>query len=182
MTELYKKLAKVREYNMKVVKSKDNPFLKSKYSDLNSVLEVSDPALHEAGLLWQDIIEDGFLISSIIDIDTGEKIESKTPLLMQKQDSQALGSAISYNRRYNRLTMLGMQTIDEDGNTASGATFIKPAQIKKINELILETKTDAQALMQHYRISAIKDLHEHTANDVIKTLTLKKEKGMKNEK
>ena len=176
MTELYKKLAKVRDYNTRITKSKDNPFFKSKYADLNSVIEVTDEILEEVGLIYLDFIRDNKLISAIIDPDTGKEIVSETPLLLVKQDMQQLGGAITYARRFARMAMFGLQAVDDDGSAASGQKFITPKQIKEITNLLLETQTEADAFLKHYRVEAVKDMLEPAAANAIATLKIKKKK------
>lgn len=176
MNNVYKKLFEFRKLTGKVVKGKDNPFHKTKYADLNSVIEATDPALEEVGLIWIDRPNGNQLESDVIDVESGEKITLVCPLLLIKQDMQQLGSGITYARRYNRLAALGMQTVDDDANTAGGLVFVKPAQIKKINELILKTKVEVAKILPHYHVSAIKDLTEDRAKDLIKTLELRLEK------
>jgi len=179
---VYKKLFEFRKLTGKVVKSANNPFHKSKYADLNSVIEATDSALEEVGLVYLDRVEGNKLVSEIIDMESGEAIKSETPLLTVKQDMQSLGSAITYARRYSRLAMLGLQQVDDDGAAASGKVFAKPAQIKLINKLMLETKTEAANFLGYFHVGAVKDLTEDAAVQAIKTLTLKKEKGKENAK
>ena len=176
MNNVYKKLFEFRKITGKIVKSANNPFHKTKYADLNSVLEVTDPALEEVGLLWIDRPTDMTLESDIIDVDSGEKITLICPMLLAKQDMQSYGSGLTYGRRYNRLAALGLQTVDEDGNVASGTVFIKPKQIKEINELMLKTKTDTQKFLQYFHVDAVKNLTEQAAIQAIKTLQLKAKK------
>jgi len=177
MKNVYEKLFEFRKLTGKVVKSANNPFFKTKYADLNSVIEATDPALEEVGLVYIDRVDNLTLISELIDVDSGESIINNTPLLLSKQDMQQLGSAITYARRYARLSMLGLQAVDEDGAMASGTVFARPKQIKEINELILATKTDTVKFLQFFHVDAIKNLTEQAAIQAIKTLTLKKEKG-----
>jgi hypothetical protein len=176
MKSVYAKLFDFRKLTGKVVKSSNNPFHKTKYADLNSVIEATDPALEEVGLLYIDRVEGDVLITELIDPESGEIIRGETKLILSKQDMQQLGSAITYARRYARLSMLGLQAVDDDGSQASGKTFIKPAQIKRINELILETKTKAADFLGHYHVQAVKDLDQTMADQAEKTLKLKKEK------
>ena len=181
MNNVYKKLFEFRKLTGKVVKGKDNPFHKTKYADLNSVIEATDPALEEVGLLWIDRTNESKLESDIIDVESGEKITLVCPLLLMKQDMQQLGSGITYARRYNRLAALGMQTVDDDANISGGLVFAKPAQIKKINELILKTKVEVSKMLPHYKVSAIKDLTQENAKLLIQTLELRLEtQGEKN--
>lgn len=179
MKNVYAKLFEFRKLTGKVVKSSNNPFFKTKYSDLNSVIEATDPALEEVGLLWIDRVNDMTLESDIVDADSGEVITLKTPLILSKQDMQQLGSAITYARRYNRMTACGLQAVDEDGNTASGNVFAKPKQIKEINELILKTRTDTAKFLQYFHVDAVKNLTEQAATQAIKTLQLKLDKDGK---
>ena len=119
------------------------------------------------------------LISEIVDPDSGETIKAETPLLLQKQDMQQLGSAISYARRYARMALMGLQSVDEDGAIASGTVFIKPKQIKADNELYLQTKTNATKFLSYFGVPSVKDLTEQAAIQAIKTLNLKLEKEVK---
>ena len=179
---VYSKLFEFRKIVGKLVKTADNPFFKSKYANLSSVITVTDPALEEVGLIYVDKIDGNILESSIIDHETGDEITSKTPLVMSKQDMQGLGSSVSYARRYARVSLLGLEAEDDDGSIASGQSFAKPAQIKKITSLIMETGTDAQVIMSKYRVSAWKDLYSGNADELIDNLELVKSKGVKNEK
>ncbi len=156
-----------------MVKGASNPFFKTKYTDLNSVIDATEPALEELGLLYLDRVEGMVLISEIIEIESGEKVVTETPLLLGKQDMQQLGSAITYARRYARMTALGLQAVDDDGAEASGTVFARPRQIKEINELILKTKSDAVKFLQFFQVDAVKNLTEQGAIQAIKTLTLK---------
>jgi hypothetical protein len=108
-------------------KDKTNPYHKSKYADINAVLAVITEPLSQAGLVDIDttrIDENGnmYLITRIVNIDDpNEFIEIETPLLLKdKNNPQALGSALTYGRRYNRVTLLGLEQEDDDGNNAAG--------------------------------------------------------------
>jgi hypothetical protein len=64
-------------------------------------------------------------------------IESTMPLILDKQNSQGQGSAITYARRYSLLSILGLVAdVDDDANAASkGEVEVvnrrKPAERKK---------------------------------------------------
>ncbi len=176
MKAIHKKLFELKKLTGRVVKNKENPFHKSNYADLNSVIDATEPAFEQLGLLYIDRLTEESLISQLIDIDTGESIESRTALLLPKQDMQALGSAITYARRFARLTICGLMAVDDDGSMASGLSFAKPRQIKEINELILYTKTDTNKFLQVFHVDSIKNLREDAAVQAIKTLNIKKEK------
>ena len=100
MNNVYKKLFEFRKITSKIVKGANNPFFKTKYADLNSVIEATDPALEEVGLLWIDRPCNMTLESDIVDVESGEKITLIAPLLLNKQDMQQYGSGLTYGRRY----------------------------------------------------------------------------------
>lgn len=180
MKNVYKKLFEFRKITGKVVKGANNPFFKTKYADLNSVIEATDPALEEVGLVWLDRPTNMTLESDLIDMESGEVLTFVSPLLLGKQDMQQLGSAITYARRYNRLAALGLQVVDDDGATASGTVFAKPRAIKAINELILQTGTDTTKFLRYFHVDSVKNLTEPAAEQAIKTLQLKLDKDEKN--
>ena len=139
----------------------------------------ADPALREAGLIFVDRIEGHESVHELIDPESGEMISSRLTLHMSKQDSQQYGAAQTYNRRYARMAMLNLQAEDSDGNIESGNVYIKPKQIRTINELLLQTKSDATKFLSYFGVPSVKDLTEQAAIQAIKTLNLKLEKEVK---
>ena len=124
---IYQKLNNFRVAVGAIRKDKTNPYHKSKYADINAVLAVITEPLSQAGLVDVDttrIDENGnmYLITRIVNIDDpNEFIEIETPLLLKdKNNPQALGSALTYGRRYNRVTLLSLEQEDDDGNNAAG--------------------------------------------------------------
>ena len=123
---IYQKLNNFKSLVGAIRKDKNNPFHKSKYADINSVIEVIAQPLSESGLIDVDTTkkdETGqlYLVTKIVNIDNpSEFLEIETPLLLKdKNNPQALGSSITYNRRYNRVTLLGLEQEDDDANKAS---------------------------------------------------------------
>ena len=131
MTEkqnIYQKLNNFRGLVGAIRKDKENPYHKSKYVDINTILEATTDKLSEAGLVDVDttkIDENGqlWLETKLINIDNPEEfLKIETPLLLKdKNNPQALGSALTYCRRYNRVTLLGLEQEDDDGNAAAKA-------------------------------------------------------------
>jgi hypothetical protein len=109
----------------KVPKDATNPFFKSKYFDINGLLDVVEPVLHKNGLFVIQPIIDGKVTTKIVYGETGESIASEMQLSDNK-DPQKQGSEITYYRRYTLQSLLAMQADDDDGNAASKAA--KPAQ------------------------------------------------------
>lgn len=116
--EIYKKLALVKSEIGKISKDSTNPFFKSKYFDVNALLEHVEPLLQKNNLLLLQPILNGKVISEIIDSESGEKVSSELEL-GSFADPQKMGSAITYYRRYTLQSLLGLQAEDDDGNKAS---------------------------------------------------------------
>lgn len=123
--KIYAKLFKVKENIGIIVKDSKNPYFKSNYLSLNGLLDAVEPVLNKNGLMLLQPILDNLVCTQIIEVDTGNKVESKI-ILPNIQDPQKLGSAITYYRRYTLQSLLGLQAEDDDGNNA----------IKKVNKEI----------------------------------------------
>ena len=123
--KIYKKLFEIQKNIGKLTKDADNPFFKSKYADINQLIELSNPLFHNQNLMVLQPIQGNTLLTQIIDVDTGEKIESSLEL-PQSQDPQKIGSAITYYRRYTLKALLNLQEEDDDANRASGNKVDKP--------------------------------------------------------
>lgn len=112
-----------------IKKTDNNPFFKSKYAGLPSILEVVLPILHKNGLyLGQSPITDGERVgvsTMIIHIDSGDSANSMFTVALAKNDPQGAGSAITYCRRYALVSMLGLNVDeDDDANVASGKKVV----------------------------------------------------------
>lgn len=116
---VYKKLFEAKKEIGKISKDSKNPFFKSKYFDINSLLEHVEPILQKHDLLLLQPILEGKVITELIDVETGEKVNSEITLPLLN-DPQKLGSAVSYYRRYTAQSLLGLQATDDDANLASG--------------------------------------------------------------
>jgi hypothetical protein len=115
---LYPKLHAAKQKIGKVVKNSTNPHFKNKYADINGLIETVEPVLLEHGLLLIQPIINHKVITQIIDIETGDKIESVLTLDINL-NSQQQGSQITYYRRYTLQSLLSLQAEDDDANSAS---------------------------------------------------------------
>lgn len=116
MKNLSQALVKFQSQLKPVNKDSENPFFKSSYADLSSILQAVMPLLSANGLaLIQPMkVQDGhtILITKLIH-ESGETIESEM-ILPPHADPQKYGSLISYYKRYQLQALLGVSTKDED--------------------------------------------------------------------
>ena len=112
-------------------KGANNPFFKSSYADLNSVVDAVRIPFCENGLSYSQfpIMEENRVgVETILMHGSGEWISSKLLLPCVKQDPQAAGSAITYARRYALQAIAGIPAEDDDGNAATGNQSSKSKQ------------------------------------------------------
>lgn len=118
---IYKKLAKTQDELGVLEKDKANPYFKSKYLSLDKITNRVMPIAHANGLLIVQLVDGDQLVTQVIDIDSGDKIESKCNICSAPGDPQKQGSAITYARRYSLGAIFQICTEDDDdANSASG--------------------------------------------------------------
>ena len=109
------------------LKDSANPFFKSKYADLASVWDACREALSANGLAVVQTTEadkTGIVLTTTLMHKSGQFI-SGTLAMQGKDDSpQAMGSAMTYARRYALAAIVGVAQVDDDANAAThGKTF-----------------------------------------------------------
>lgn len=130
---IYKQLLEVQKEVGAISKDSKNPFFKSKYFDINKLIEVVNPVLSKHNLVLLQPIEDNKVFSKIFysEAKQGEKVCVESSLdLPNLTDPQKIGSAISYYRRYTLSSLLGLQAEDNDGN----ALKPKPKAPEKLDD------------------------------------------------
>ena len=124
-------LAKAQGAMKGAVKDSANPFFKSKYADLASVVEAIRVAFAANGLSYVQTVEpsdkDEVRVETTILHSSGEWISCGVlSLPVSKSDAQGYGSALTYARRYSLSAATGVAPEDDDGNAASSA---KPKKV-----------------------------------------------------
>jgi len=101
-----------------VTKNAKNPFFKSEYADLNAVMETCKEPLNNNGISVLQPVNSNH-VETVLMHESGEWFASETALVIKEQSNpQALGSAISYARRYGLMSILGLPAEDDDAEKA----------------------------------------------------------------
>ena len=106
-------------------KGRSNPQFKSKYADLGAVWDAVSAALTDAGIAVLQFPCDAApghvgLETVLVFQTTGEMILEKFELpVKDSTNAQAVGSALTYARRYALSSILGVCPEDDDGNGAA---------------------------------------------------------------
>jgi len=103
------------------VKDAANPFFKSKYADLGSVIRAIKEPCSKHGLSYVQLpirSENGVGVVTRLLHESGEWLEGEFTLPMVKNDPQAAGSAITYARRYALSALFSIPQVDSDAEDA----------------------------------------------------------------
>ena len=103
------------------VKDSSNPFFKSSYADLTSVIKAIKQPFADNGLSYTQFPvsnEHGVGVSTRLMHISGQWLEMEYTLPTVKKDPQASGSAITYARRYALQSIAGIPTADDDAESA----------------------------------------------------------------
>lgn len=128
VSKLATALADVQAELQPAVKDAVNPHLRNRYADLASCWDALRAILPRHGLSvaqYGCITADGKpALTTVLLHASGERLEGVIPLLIGDPKGitamQALGSAISYARRYGLAAMTGLIAEDDDGNGTTG--------------------------------------------------------------
>lgn len=124
-----------------VRKNGENPHFRSKYATLDEIWESVRKPLNEAGLVVYCTIEPTDkgerLVTHLIHAKTGEELSCGFPLSAAQGTPQAIGSAMTYARRYTLTALLEIVTgdgADDDGEAAT--TQGNPATKKQVADAL----------------------------------------------
>ncbi len=177
--ELAQALAKAQGQMAAALKDSNNPFFKSKYADISSVIDAMRKPFADNGLAFiQAPYTEGdktYLSARIIHA-SGEWIEFAgihVPVV-KLNDAQALKSGLTYMRRAQMLAVCCIEESDDDGNAAvshqtrpqsSGQAFVqKTAQTSAPPQKPAAAPVQAKSVEQQHR-EAVQDIAQGSIKD-----------------
>ena len=192
INELATALSKAQGEMQAAIKDKVNPFFKSSYADLGSVWDAARPVLSKYGLCVMQTTEMNADGSKIIMVTTlahtsGQWMKSFLPLNPSKNDSQGVGAALTYLRRYSLSAIVGVVCDeDDDGETAVGrgktqqnqSDRIGKSEITAMNALINNldeesNKSFREWIRKNFSAESIQDLPKSCFEKCMVTLNAK---------
>ena len=161
--ELSKAMAKAQAEMGGAVKDSSNPFFKSSYADLTSVIKaIKEPFANNGLSFVQFPINGDHSIGVVTRLmhESGEWLESEYLLPLVKNDPQSAGSAITYARRYSLAAMCGIPAVDDDAEMAMvrGKSYISDRQFSELTELMEKSKADSDKFCKAFDIDSLSDL------------------------
>ena len=105
------------------IKDSNNPFFKSSYADLTSVIKVIKEPFAKWGLSFVQLPVtsaggNGVGVSTMLMHKSGQWLQGEYLLPMDKVTPQGAGSAITYARRYALQALVGIPSVDDDSELA----------------------------------------------------------------
>lgn len=97
-----------------------------KYATLRHIIDTIKPSLNECGLSFSHLIETDGTVVTFLFHNSGEYLSSSLLINTEETTAQAIGSCITYAKRYTLTAILGIiAEDDDDGNGADGNQFSK---------------------------------------------------------
>lgn len=165
-----------------------NPFFKSNYITLDGILEYIRPILSENSIwIFQNASGDGEYVEVTTRLmhSSGEYIETDTLRMKpQKLDAQQMGSCITYAKRYQLASLLGISSeVDDDGNKATygnkgysknGNSKLSEAQIKRLFAIGakhgITTEQIKSGILRDYKKTKAEDLTKAEYDELVEKL------------
>lgn len=124
---LAKALASFQSKVPTIKKDADNPFFKSKYASLENIISTIRKKLSGCDLSIAQFPNGKNGLTTILMHKSGEYLQSTVEFTAKDTSPQAVGSAITYMRRYALSAVLGLATDEDDDGNAASATQKKPS-------------------------------------------------------
>jgi hypothetical protein len=130
--EISKAMVEFHSKVSKIAKTDNNPFFKSKYASLASILDVIAKPLNESKLVILQFPTEQYKLTTRLLHESGEWFEDTYEMQPTKHTPQDAGSVITYQRRYAIGAILNLNIDeDDDGNKASQPVKDKAPEASK---------------------------------------------------
>jgi len=138
-------------------------------------------ARHGFGLSFKtNVTSDTITVTAILRHAGGHDDSTELALPADKSGSknavQAVGSSVSYGKRYTACALLNIQVGGEDNDGAGEP--VSPEQLKKILTLLEDTNSDVEKFCKWAKIDAVKFLPAARFNETVGMLHQKEQKAV----
>lgn len=132
LNELFAALAKAQGEMGVASKNSANPFFKSKYANLEQIVQAARPALSKNGLSVTQLIWDeedsGCYVYTKLGHSSGQFICSRKKINAKAEDNASIGSATTYVLRRTFQAITGVVSGDEEDDDGQAADNLKHNQ------------------------------------------------------
>lgn len=165
--KLAEALCKAQGTMVEAKEDSKNPFFKSTYADLTSTWRACKDSLTANGLSITQgagfVDGQAFLVTTLMH-SSGEWINSFYPLYLSKQDPQAMGSAVTYARRYALAAIVGVCKEGEDDdaekaqNRAAPKEMISDDQVKALIQAVGSDTVTKDRILKRFSAKAFNEI------------------------
>jgi hypothetical protein len=130
-----------------------NPHFKNKFASLGSILHAILPVLNKNGiaLMQHPTIVDGKpALRTVLLHESGESSEDTMLLILDKENSQGQGSALTYARRYAVMSALGLVAEEDDDGQAASRPRVPRETIKPRKDYAKPSLSEIDDLTKAY--------------------------------
>ena len=151
----------------KALKSSANPFFKSKYANLETVIDAVKGPMNDHDVVITQLVqrdELGIYVETVLMHTSGECVVSQTPVIVAKENNpQAMVSGVTYAKRCGLEAISVLPTEDDDGNKATEPPKpakkpvkppVKPKQAKEVDaDTVTGAREELNMLIDTHKIS-----------------------------
>jgi len=166
----YKALLEAQKEVLPIIEADAEGHQKNRYATLGQALQRVRPILNEHGFIltqgcgqvraygdgqykWHAVP----VHTTLIHAESGEYQTHIVPMPIERKTAQAIGSAITYGRRYGFLSALGIATGDDDGQAASQEARLDTDGLSKSAQIIKDKIEACKSVKE------LTDFHEKNA-------------------
>lgn len=171
------------------LKDSNNPFHKSKYADLPSVLKAVKSSLNKNGIsVFQFPIseENKIGVSTMLLHESGEYLRGSFLMPLEKQTPQSAGSAITYAKRYALQAIMAVPSVDDDAEAAEFTYRIDEDLEDDIERIVKRCgraeididQFESEWVSEKFAGRKLRELRKDQRNFVIKALDKRIENGV----
>ena len=155
-----------------------NPMFKNKYATLDAIYSAIRPALSANGLSLGhsvEIDESGryLLITTLYHV-SGEVMQNKFPMIIEKLTNQGIASARTYACRYATCNLFALPCdVDDDGNAGEGKAkkeTLNADQCRAIEEYTSKDKTLEKNILNGYKVKTLSEIRSTNFTPIMNTL------------
>jgi hypothetical protein len=164
-----------------------NPHFKNRYADLAAIRDACVPTLAKHGIAVTQattVDENGFCLVTRLAHESGQWIEGAYPLAVQA-NPQAMGSQMTYARRYSLAAICGISADEDDdgedakkhgkGAPTTDASTITPDQQRVLQAAIMEVDADLPKFLKYLKIQKLDELPASRYGDAMAALEAKRQ-------
>ena len=157
--------------------------VQSTYALWEDVNDIIKPILmrHGLALSFRTAVTDGkVIITGVLSHSAGHAEETSLALPSDTSGSknavQAVGSSVSYGKRYTAGALLNLTSRgeDDDGRAAAGNAPISPEQLQALQALIEQTGADVEKFCRYMSVASLADIRAGEFDKAESALKMKK--------